>query len=260
MQADLRWATLELLPSAPYSVNSTSDLPTLGLAFARQRGVHAIASDRRQDFDAWPGEMAYTAAGVPLFSESGHGGEYLLLKIKEPQVIPGKTMAGPRHILHGDKTAVKLAAELRSLILCKADTLLMEERAMAWLLHGLSSLKKARSKPGRYQLERRVHASILDYMDANLTTPISLEELANLADMSLLHFLRSFSNATGMTPHAWLTERRLQHARQSLQYDKLPVAAIAIDSGFSHQSHLGATLKQKLGMSPQQYRKLYKSR
>ena len=53
MKIDLGWASVALLPSAPYSVRDASHRYVVGLAFERQRGVHAIGFDKRQDFDAW---------------------------------------------------------------------------------------------------------------------------------------------------------------------------------------------------------------
>lgn len=78
---DFGWATVELFPSAAYSIRDESCLSVLGLAFERQRGVHAIGSDRRQDFDAWPGDLAYTSPNVNIFSESPNGGEYLAVHV-----------------------------------------------------------------------------------------------------------------------------------------------------------------------------------
>jgi len=106
-----------------------------------------------------------------------------------------------------------------------------------------------------YVADRALHGRILDYIEDQLDTQIHLEELASLADMSLLRFLRSFTHATGSTPHAYITERRLQKARHLLKNSNLSIADIAADCGFSHQSHLGTHFKSGLGVSPLQYRK-----
>ena len=82
MNVDLGWACVSLLPTAPYSVIEASRLCVLGLALERQRGVHTVGSDRRQDFDAWPGDLAVTASNVNMFSESHHGGEYLTVHLQ----------------------------------------------------------------------------------------------------------------------------------------------------------------------------------
>src|SRR5687767_2899840 len=108
MKMDFAWASVELFPSAPYSICDASRASVLGLAFARQRGVHAIGSGRRQDFDAWPGDLAYTSPDVNIFSESMHGGEYLALHIAD--AAPERMHDAPRVVFHGDRRAVRLGS------------------------------------------------------------------------------------------------------------------------------------------------------
>ncbi|MFZ6875488.1 helix-turn-helix domain-containing protein [Undibacterium sp. Di27W] len=254
--ADIKWARLELLPATPYTINGASTHTSLGLAFARQQGVHAIASDVRQDFDAWPGDFAISEAGLPMFSESAHGGEYLLMHITRPELLAGMSAASPRQIFHGDKQAVMLAWQLRSLLLQKdKDAQLLEEKASLFLQRGLV-LANTRAASSLYAEDKALHGRILDYIEDQLDTQLNLEELAAIANMPLLRFLRSFTHATGTTPHAYISERRLQRARLLLINSNLSIAEIATDCGFAQQSHLGSTFKSRLGLSPQQYRKL----
>ncbi|MFZ6658901.1 helix-turn-helix domain-containing protein [Undibacterium sp. TJN19] len=260
MQTDISWANLELLPAAPYSINSQSPVASLGLALARQTGIHAIGSDKRQDFDAWPGDFAISAAKLPMFSESAHGGEYLLMHIRQPELLARLAIlnhATGRQIFHGDKQAVNLAWQLRHLLLqATPDNLLIEEKAGLFLQRGFALAGNIANTASRYAEDRAFHSRILDHIEDELDTQLKLEDLAVMADMSLLHFLRSFSHATGSTPHAYITERRLQRARRLLRTSNLSIAAIAADCGFAHQSHLGSAFRSRLGLSPLQYRQL----
>ena len=259
MKMDFGWANVELFPSAPYSICAASRLCVLGLAFERQRGVHAIGGDGRRDFDAWPGDLAYTTPDVNIFSESMGGGEYLALHVaphlSEP--IPDAGLAAPRVVFHGDRRAVRLGARLRQLmVVAQPDALLIEQQAALLWHRGLSLRKLPQGPSGRYDLERNIHARVLEYIDDALDGPLGLDELARIAGMPPLRFLRSFASAVGTTPHAYITERRLQRARSLLRSTDESVAAIAADCGFAHQSHLGAVLKARLGLSPLQYRAL----
>jgi AraC family transcriptional regulator len=258
MNVDLGWARVSLLPSAPYSIRENSRLCVVGLAFERQRGVHAIGGDRRQDFDAWPGELALTSPNVEIFSESEMGGEYLTLHVARAASDPGDVPFGAlRAVFRGDRRAVQLGWRLRRLILdSQRRSALIEEHAAMLLEHGLSRLKPPHRGPGCYDLERKAHLRVLEYIDDTLDGQLGLDELARVAGMPLLRFLRSFASAVGSTPHAYITERRLQRARRLLRSTDEPIAAIAADCGFTHQSHLGAVLKQRLGLSPRQYRVL----
>ncbi len=262
MNIDLGWASVSLLPSAPYSVRGASRCCVLGLAFERQQGVHAIGADRRQDFDAWPGDLAFTLPEVEMFSESGAGGEYLTLHVARdmPDMQVDAALARPRTVFHGDRQAVRLGTELRRLLhAAQPHSEQIEEHAALLLGQGLTRLTLPGHPPSSYAADRKAHARVLDYIDSMIDGPLSLEELAGVAQMPLLRFLRSFSNAIGSTPHAYITERRLQRARRLLRASDAPLADIAFACGFSHQSHLGAVLKERLGLSPRQYRGLAKA-
>ena len=259
MKIDLGWACLTLLPSAPYSIRDESSLYVLGLAFERQRGVHAVGNDRRQDFDAWPGDLAITSPNVGIFSESGNGGEYLTLHVTRAasELNSNVPLTAPRSVIHGDRRAVQLGWRLRRLMLASQPQYqLIEEHAAMLLDHGLSRLKVPRRSPGRYERDRKAHSLVLEYVDDALEGPLSLDTLSRVAGMPLLRFLRSFSSAVGMTPHAYITERRLQRACTLLRSSDEPVAVIAAGCGFAHQSHLGVVFKERLGLTPRQYKVL----
>lgn len=249
------WADVELFPSEPYSICDASQSCILGLALERQRGVHAIASDKRQDFDAWPGDLALTSPGVNIFSESMHGGEYLALRV-ERQAAGIAPLAAPRVIFQGDRHAVELGLRLRRLMLApQPDASLIEEQLALFLERGLALMAGPQATSSPYRRDRNLHSRVLEFIEDALDGPLELEELASLAGMPPLRFLRSFTHATGRTPHAYITERRLQRARALLRATDTPLATIALDCGFAHQSHLGAVFKSRLGLSPQQYRR-----
>lgn len=248
------WAEVELFPSAPYSVCDASQACILGLALERQRGVHAIASDKRQDFDAWPGDLALASPDVNIFSESMHGGEYLALRVAR-HAAGMASLAAPRVIFPGDRRAVELGLRLRRLMLApQPDTARIEEQLAMLLERGLALMAGPQATSSAYRRDRNAHARVLEFIEDTLDGPLELGELASLAGMPPLRFLRSFTHATGSTPHAYITERRLQRARSLLRATQTPLAAVALDCGFAHQSHLGAVFKSRLGLSPQQYR------
>lgn len=259
MRIDFGWASVALLPSAPYSVCDASRCCVLGLAFERQQGVHAIDMDRRQDFDAWPGDLAFTLPDVEVFSESCTGGEYLTLHVTPdlPDLHVDAPLAGPHTVFHGDRQAVRLGWILRRLLhAVQPHPEQIEEHAAMLLGLGLSRFTLPLRGASCYEADRKAHAQVLDYIDSMLEGPLSLAELAGVAEMPMLRFLRSFSNAMGSTPHAYITERRLQRARRFLRASNVPLADVAFACGFAHQSHLGAVIKERLGLSPRQYREL----
>ena len=86
-----------------------------------------------------------------------------------------------------------------------------------------------------------------------LIEPPSLEELAAAVNLSPFHFARVFRRATGLPPHAWLRQRRLEQARALLKTGCTAVS-VAMQLGFADQSHLSRQFKQAYGVSPGEYR------
>lgn len=82
-----------------------------------------------------------------------------------------------------------------------------------------------------------------------------LAELAEAADLSPFHLLRVFERETGLTPHAYLMQVRVQAARELLA-GPLPLAQIAAEAGFADQSHLTRAFKRQFGLTPGRYRKI----
>lgn len=97
-----------------------------------------------------------------------------------------------------------------------------------------------------------------EWIEAHLHEAISLEDMADQAELSSFHFHRMFRLSRGLAPHAWVTERRTQRACALLQTD-LPIAQIAATCGFSHQSHMNRVFKRALGTTPAQYRLLHRA-
>ncbi|MCY1291716.1 Arabinose operon regulatory protein [compost metagenome] len=106
-------------------------------------------------------------------------------------------------------------------------------------------------RPGH---EPRAVARAKELLAAQLIEPPSLEELAAAVNLSPFHFARVFRRATGLPPHAWLKQRRLEQARALLKSGCAPVD-VAAQLGYADQSHLARQFKQAYGVAPGEYRK-----
>lgn len=102
--------------------------------------------------------------------------------------------------------------------------------------------------------EPRAVARAKELLAASLAEPPSLEALAAAVNLSPFHFARVFRRATGLPPHAWLKQRRLEQARALLRSGCAPLA-VAMQLGFADQSHLGRQFKQSYGVGPGEYRR-----
>ncbi len=103
-------------------------------------------------------------------------------------------------------------------------------------------------------LSRRALKDAIDYVDDNLEKDLTLAEIAGAAHMSPYHFSRLFKQSTGLTPHRYVIERRVQRARELLGESTLPIAEIALSCGFANQSHLNRHFRRLLGVNPKAFR------
>jgi AraC family transcriptional regulator len=95
-----------------------------------------------------------------------------------------------------------------------------------------------------------------DYIDANLTQPLTLGELARVANLSEFHLARMFRASFGLPPHAWIAQQRLERARVLLRTTSLPLANIATQCGYANASHFSHRFRQGAGVSPAVYRQV----
>jgi len=82
----------------------------------------------------------------------------------------------------------------------------------------------------------------------------TLAHLADAAALSPYHFLRTFNNLTGVTPHQYVMRARLRHAAVRLVRESGSVLDIALDCGFGDISNFNRAFRSEFGVSPRQYR------
>jgi len=221
---------------------------TLGIALERQQGVHAIGSDHRMDFDAWPGTLAYTPPGVEVFSESEAGGEYLVLRWQSDAYaeIQGNTQT--RRQWMGQRHKLQAAHSLRRLLLSPVrDNMAIEQAALVFMQQEHQEI------PTPSPRMRATYARVLDRIRAEFDQQITITQLATAEGKTPVRFLREFTQLVGMTPHAFIVETRLQAARDMMQRGASSLATVAMDCGFTHQSHMGSAFRKMLGQTPRQY-------
>ncbi len=90
------------------------------------------------------------------------------------------------------------------------------------------------------------------FLNANFAHAISLEELGHEAGLSPFHLSRMFTARVGLPPHEYQVSRRVRHAKKMLAEGE-PAAQVAVECGFSDQSHLSRAFKRTMGMTPGQY-------
>ncbi len=102
--------------------------------------------------------------------------------------------------------------------------------------------------------EARRLKRVLDYIEAHYAEPISLDHLATEACLSPFHFARLFRDATGLTPHRYVTHRRIKAAQRALECKTLSLMEIALENGFGSQDNFTRVFRKITGLTPGQYR------
>ena len=92
-----------------------------------------------------------------------------------------------------------------------------------------------------------------EFIAENCTRSLKLEDICKAAELSASHLIRAFKQRYGMTPHAYLINRRIQYSRAQLRRGRL-IADVALDAGFADQAHLQRTFKRLVAATPGQYR------
>lgn len=92
------------------------------------------------------------------------------------------------------------------------------------------------------------------FIDESFDRPIGLADMTRLAQVSKEHLCRRFREHTGLTPIAYLNERRLQHAMWLLRTSGEPITRIALKSGFGDVTYFNRRFKATTGVSPTSYR------
>lgn len=96
---------------------------------------------------------------------------------------------------------------------------------------------------------------LIDFIEENLDRDLTLETLAAQVDISPLYLPRAFKAAVGQSTHQYVLRRRVERARKLLETSDIPIADIALSSGFSSQSHLSNWFLKVVGVSPATYRR-----
>lgn len=106
-------------------------------------------------------------------------------------------------------------------------------------------------------VDRRLRLAI-EFMHDNFGRELALEEIASAAYLSEYHFARLFKQITGVTPHVYLANVRLERARKLLADTALPISEIASMVGYQSQSHFSKMFRSVTGITPRAYREAAK--
>ena len=223
------------------------------------RGAQVSASDRRQ-VEAGPGDLIFVNPGeVHDGRPKGGAARAWRMLYLEPALLEQACadVRGTEAGMLAFAAPVARDAALRSmfdrihrqLAGLQANEPMACEQALLRLAAGFELRLNGAALPAAgAEGIGRARARIDDMPEA----AVSLEELAADAGMSRFRLYRAFCRQLGLSPHAYLLQRRLGLARRLLQAG-MPAAQVALAAGFCDQSHLNRWFTRTFGVAPNRY-------
>jgi len=228
----------------------THELFGIGLM---DRGAHKSTSGRGK-VEAWPGDVITVNPGeVHDGAPIGCSGRTWRMLYFEPSIIadvaqdfaeelqPRSEFTSP--VIRDKKSALTVQRLFEVLTGPASNPLQLHEAllsAFAPLLQPIS--------PRLVGIPAALHRA-RSMMDDDPAAAVSLTVLAHEAGLSRYQFLRAFARLTGLTPHAYLVQRRVHLARQLIRRGMKPVEA-AVACGFADQSHMTRLFVRTFGLAP----------
>ena len=147
----------------------------------------------------------------------------------------------------------QLASELKQLVTSDLDDSTRQERIIL-LLAGLMENQHPMPSQGQVKEAERI-TRIKDGLLNDLSDVPTLDQLAQQENLSVAHLVRSFNQAVGLPPLAWLMQRRMYKARELLRQGAA-ISQVAGDVGFADQAHFTKAFNRYNAMTPGQFRRI----
>jgi YesN/AraC family two-component response regulator len=102
--------------------------------------------------------------------------------------------------------------------------------------------------------------AVVDYIERNLKKGISLEDVANHVNISTYYLSKVFKKEMGVNFITYVTDRKMDIAKEMLVNTDIPVLNIALDLAYNEANYFSKAFKKKTGYTPSEYREKFKVR
>ena len=167
------------------------------------------------------------------------------LALRAPFAVVDPVIAGLAHMAIGSRQS----AFVTSPLLRDQAAQLLATHLVATYSNGSAGTQRLVGRLTQRQLE-----AVRSHVDERLHETVTLADLAATAGLSPYHFSRAFKASTGSSPYRFVQERRIDRAKMLLLNTDWPIAAIALECGFSSQSHLTYAFRIATRTTPRRWR------
>ena len=213
-----------------------------------------------------PGEMLLIPAGVNYSSLWHDPGEFSLLgvspqffeqvadesiRVKQVELIPHLGVSDPLV----QQIGLALKADVEAIY--PVGRMFGESLATGLVIHLLKQYsvwqpQLLSDKKGR--LSERQLQKVFQYIQDHLEQDVALSEMASVLNLSQYHFCRLFKQSTGVAPHQYLTQCRIERAKQLLRTTQLTITEIAFAVGLNNHSSFTRLFRRYVGITPKEFR------
>ncbi|MTI61914.1 MAG: AraC family transcriptional regulator [Firmicutes bacterium] len=197
------------------------------------------------------------------YSELESGLEYQMLYVSQETINKlAEEVCGNKFSYFDFANTVQYDYELSSKLLslfraineernnCEIQSKFYDSISTLMLKYGLFSKKPISIKEDNSLIKRACK-----YIDNNVNKAISLDDIAREVNLSPYYFSRLFKKTTGLSPHNYLNQRRVEMVKKKIKTNKdASLSEIAVTAGFSDQSHMNRRFKEIYGITPGKYK------
>lgn len=198
-----------------------------------------------------PGEPQYLTNSSPDITRYwvhflGYGAQHIL----EECHLDKERFYKVKYVKSLEELFLKTLSEIQSMSDYKAI------KCNAYLLDLLSEIARLIDSGAHYDKQLNVRlAPVLKMINTQYRKDLNLDELANLCYMSKYHFIRAFKDCTGYTPYSYLTNVRINVAKDLLKNSSVKIGNISDAVGIPDQLYFSKLFKKHTGKSPNEYRR-----
>ena len=234
----------------------------LGIHFGRAVNAHCRCDGRHHHRQQAHGDIDVVPAGLDGWWEDDRDCTILRLTIR-PELLhaaarelgrdPGTVSLTPKFQLRDprlESIAWAIKAEIEAAIPSDRTYAEMLGMALAIRLVESDGQKRIETAGLSATLTSRQQRRLAEFIEDHIDQSLSLADLAAVAGLSVSHLKPLFRATFGMPVHKYVLTRRVERARLLLLAANMPIAQVALESGFAHQSHMAHWMRRILGLTP----------
>ena len=250
-----QWASGSCAPVAMITIAHTSALLSAGLASTLGLWPEFDVRVRRGTSNGLP--RAFGEPAVHIILGDLFGMEQIVAdeapRRARPTTKPKIVLVTTRPDRPSVRTIGPIAVDMCLSVDCHPDELHTALRRLCCRLEPALPGPRTAAAP-RGGLAPGALRRVREHIHSRLSERIELSELAAIARLSDCHFSRAFKQSLGVPPHRYVMQRRIEAAAVMIEQTDRPLSEIALEVGFSDQSHFTRMFLRLANQTPRDYR------